>query len=373
MKMLHRCGLFSLLALAVLLSGCPDAQQAIVVNGSSDNASAVDLSTGDVTSDLGGMTLGPVPNRIEVVGTTAYVANSGAFPGSANASVQVIDLTSSTILNTIPIPDGENPWDIAVQSPNKAYVTMLYGNNVTVIDPTLPGASAILGTIALPVFGMVPAGPASIILLDGYAYTANSGYDAATFGYVAGSVSVIDTATDTLVDVDGDPGNGSDTPIFTTGLNPQDLDVDGEGEIHVICTGDYWSTFGVVDVIDPASWSVTTSIPVGGSPGNVSIGNGFALVGAGDADSCDLYIYKTDTNAVWTDSTNPFILSSTSGWCTVGKIAVSDSERWAYIPMGVWGAEARLEEFKLVSGPRFERRFNLAPSANLPVAVGLVY
>lgn len=373
MKTLHQPVVVFLLSLAVLLTGCPDAQQAIVVNGSSDNLSAVDLSSGDVTSDLGGMTIGSVPNRIEVEGTTAYVVNSGGFPGSVNASLQVIDLATNSIVNTVPIPDGENPWDLAVLSPNKIYVSMLYGNNVTVLDPTLPGASAVLGTIPLPTFGTVPAGPAGIIVLDGYAYTANSGYDAATWGYVAGSVSVIDTAMDTLVDVDGDPGNGSDTPIFTTGLNPQDLAVDGEGEIHVVCTGDYWSTFGVVDIIDPAAWSITTSIPLGGTPGNISIGGGFALIGAGDADSCDLYIYKTDTNAVWSDSTSPAVLAGASGWCTVGKIAVSQSEKWAYVPMGVFGAEAWLAEIGIGTKLNVTRSFPLTPGANLPSAVGLVY
>jgi hypothetical protein len=210
-------------------------------------------------------------------------------------------------------------------------------------------------------------------VLGGYAYTTNSGYDAATFGYVTGSVSVIDTSTDTLVDVDGDPGNGSDTPIFTTGLNPQDLAVDGEGEIHVVCTGDYWSVFGIVDVIDPASWSVTASIPLGGTPANISIAKGFALVGAGDADSCDLFIYKTDTNVVWADGSNPFTLIVSSGWCTVGKIAVSQTEEWAYVPMGVWGAEAFLMECQVSDEPIFKRIFDLAPGANLPGAVGLVY
>lgn len=372
MKTLYQLGILSLLTLAVLLTGCPDAQQAIVVNGSSDNASGVDLSTGVVTSDLGGMTLGPVPNRIEMVGTTAYVVNSGDFTG-ANASLQVIDVTTHTIVNTIPIPDGENPWDLAVVSPNKVYVTALYGNNVTIIDPTQQGASGLLGTIPMPTFGGVPAGPASIIVLGGYAYTTNSGYDAATFGYVPGSVSVIDTATDTLVDVDGDPGNGRDTPIFTTGLNPQDLAVDGEGEIHVVCTGDYGSVFGIVDVIDPASWTVTASIPLGGTPGNISIGKGFALVGAGDADSCDLFIYRTDTHVVWADGANPFTLVASSGWCTVGKIAVSLSEEWAYVPVGVWGAEAFLLECQISDEPIFQRIFDLAPGANLPGAVGLVY
>ncbi len=372
MKSLQPFGVLLLTALAVLLSGCPDAQQAIVVNGSSDNASAVDLADKTVTSDLGGMVLGPVPNRIEVVDTIAYVVNSGDFSGN-DASVQVIDLTTNTVTKTIPIPDGENPWDLAVVSPSKIYVTALYGNNVTIIDPTLPEASALVGAIPLPDFGGVPAGPAGIEVAGGYAFTANSGYDAATWGYVPGSVSVIDTATDALVDVDGDPGNGSDTPIFTTGLNPQDLAVDAEGELHVVCTGDYFSVFGVVDVIDPVSLAVTASIPVGGTPGNISIAGAFALIGAGDADSCDIFIYKTDTNAVWSDASNPFILLESSGWCTVGKIGVSESGRWAYVPMGVWGAESVLMECEVATRPIFRRVFDLAPGANLPSAVGLVY
>ena len=346
--------------------------RAVVVNGSSDNASSVNLLTGVVTSDLGGMTLGPVPNRVEVVDTTAYVVNSGDFSG-ANPSLQVIDLTTHTIVNTVPIPDGENPWDLAVVSPNKVYVTALYGNNVTIIDPALQGASGLVGTIPLPTIEGIPAGPASIIVLDGYAYTTNSGYDAATFGYVTGSVSIIDISTDALVDADDDSGNGSDTPIFTSGLNPQDLAVDGEGEIHVVCTGDYASVTGVVDVIDPASWGVTASIPLGGSPGNISIARDFALIGAGDADSCDLFLYRTDTNEVLADGSNPLVLTASSGWCTVGKIAVSRSEEWAYVPLGVWGAESLLMECQIGTEPVFKRVFDLAPGANLPGAVGLVY
>ena len=132
--------------------------------------------------------------------------------------------------------------------------------------------------------------------------------------------------------------------------------------------------WGVVDVIHPASWAVTASIPLGGTPGNISIARGFALVGAGDADSCDLFIYRTDTNEVWADASKPFfLLSAASGWCTVGKIAVSLSEEWAYVPVGVWGAEAFLLECQVSDQPIFQRIFDLAPGANLPSAVGLVY
>jgi hypothetical protein len=373
-----------------LLSGCGNGdddspngvggqvEKAIVVNGSSDNISLVDIVEDQVTSDLGGITIGPNVNRVAVRGKRAYIVNSGAFPGSTGASVQVIDFSTNTLINTIPFPGGDNPWAIAFISGTKAYVTCLYGNNVTVIDPTQPGASAISKTIPMPEFdgpsGPVDAGPEGIIVVGGYAYVANTGFDAANFGYLVGSVSVIDTATDQIVDVDSDPANGTDTPIPLTGRNAQDLEVDGEGDINVICTGNYDDIPGVMDVIDPDSWSVTTSVPLGGSPGNISIGNNLAVIGAGDADSCDLYVVRTNTNSAEHDSSNPLNLMDTSGWCTVGKIAVSSGGQHAYVPAGDRGGEAKLFELSLQPGNlQTTQTFDLEPGADLPTAAGMLY
>ena len=367
----HRVWTVVILCGTLALAGCPEPQQAIVANGASNNLSAVDLASGDVTSDLGGIAIGPSVNRMKVRGTAAYVVNSGAFPGSTGGGIQVVDLATQTLADTIPLPDGDNPWDIAFASDTKAYVTALYGNYVAVLDLTQAGAAAIVGTIPMPVFGTVPAGPEGVIVVDGYAYVANTGFDGG--GYASGSVSVIDTATDTLVDVDGDAGNGSDTPIFLSQINPQDLDVDPQGEINVVCTGDYASTFGVVDVIDPATWTVTASIPLGGSPGNITIGAQTALIGAGDATGCKLYAFDTATNAVLYDSASPLDLGATSGWCTVGKIATELQAlvQTFWVPVGAWGAEAKLFELTL-PGLTVSRTFDLTPGANLPVAVGIV-
>jgi len=354
-------------------------KQAMVVNQNSDNVSAVDLLSGAVSPDLGGLVIGPTANRVVVRDQKAYVVNSGAFPGSTNAGVMVIHLASLQVVNTIPFPDGQNPWAIAFVTEDKAYVTTLYGNNVTVINPALPGAAAILKTIAMPVFngpnGPVPAGPEGIVIAGGYAYTANTAWDGVGFSYLPGSVSVIDTATDTLVDVNHDPADGADTPIFTSRINPQDLDVDGQGRINVVCTGDYRSQFGVLDVIDPATWSVALSVDLGGSPGNLSILGDWALVGAGDADSGDLYVVRTGSHQAIHKSDNPLTLMATAGWCTVGKITlgVDAAGLKAYAPAGVLGAEAKL--FELVFSPTVQvsRTFDLAPGADMPAGVGLVY
>jgi hypothetical protein len=346
-----------------------DPQGAVVFNQNSNNISSVDFNTGAVTHDVGGLVIGPTANRAEIRGNRAYVVNSGAFPGSTGANIQVIDLATDTVENTIPFADGQNPWDIAFVTDTKAYVTTLYGNNVTVIDPTRSGAEAITGTIPLPVFdgseGDVPAGPESILVLGGYAYTTNTGFDDVTFGYMPGSVSVIDTATDTVVD-----------RIDTTQVNPQDLDADASGMIHVICTGNYADLAGVLDVIDPDTRSVIASVDLGGSPGNVSIAGNYALIGAGDGDSCDLYMVTTDAHTAVHDSGTPWNLMDSSGWCTVGKIAQGQGPGGlkAFVPAGVWGAEARLFELQLTPGvPALTQTYSLDPAADLPAAVGLLY
>jgi streptogramin lyase len=122
---------------------------------------------------------------------------------------------------------------------------------------------------------------------------------------------VIDTATDTLVDTDNDAGNGDDTPISISGINPQDLAVDAEGSLWVVCTGDWFSTFGVVDVVDTLTLSETDSLAIGSTPGSIALGNRVAIVG--DGASASLFEIDIETRTVLRDETNPFVLTTTTG------------------------------------------------------------
>jgi len=374
----------ALACLTLALAGCSDSddsqgvtppidregpREALVFNQSSDNISSVDIATGTVTPDWGSLAIGPTANRAMIRGNNAYVINSGAFPSGTGAGIQVIDLDTRAVTNTIPLPDGSNPWDLAFVSDSKLYVTCLYDNVVVIVNPLLQGADAVVDTIALPVFdgpeGPVPAGPEGIVVAGGYAYTANTGFDAATFGYMPGTVSVIDTATDDVVDL-----------IYTSQVNPQDLAVGPNGRIHVVCTGDYWSAFGVLDVIDPETRSVESSVALGGSPGNITIAGDYALIGAGGSDGCDLHMVDVAAQSVVHDNSDPWILAETTDWCTVGKIAGGQGPgvTWAYVPTGVWGTDARLFELHLApGGPTVSRSFDLTGAADMPAAVGLLY
>jgi len=363
---------------ALLLAiGCSDAKQALVVNGSSDNVSSVTVSTGAVESPWGSVAAGPLGNRVVVSGAKAYIVSSGGFPGSANASVRVVDIATKTVLNTIPLPDGTNPMAIAVVSETKAYVTLFYGEEVTILDPTQPGAAAVIGHIALPSLDGGPTSPSNIALSGGRAYVANAAFDANTFGYGPGSMSVIDVATDTVIDADGDGSNGAATPVALGCTNSGDLDVDGAGQVHVLCTGDYFSVFGEVKVVSASTLSVVRTVALGGSPGSITVAGLVALVSDGAPGGCKLYAVRTDSGAVIHDDGSPLTLLATAGYCSSGKGAATPSGLYAYVPAGSYGAEAALAEVYVVpSGASAQvsvtRTFDLAPAANLPASVGLL-
>lgn len=346
------------------LFGCSDAQRVVVVNGLSSAMSVVDLGLPpSVTDHFGGNTLGPNANRVVVRGSEAFVVNSGTFGSAENASVQVIDLTTGALVRTIPLPDGDNPWTMAFVNDFKAYVTNWLSDSVTVINPQLSGPSAVVGRIELPPI----SAPEGIVVYEGRAYTANTGLDLGTFLYGPGTVSVIDTITDTLVDADGDPSNGLDTPVFLSGVNPQDLEVDGQGKLWVVCTGDWWSVFGSVDIVDLDSLSTEATIPVGGSPGTITLGKEIALLGDGAA--AQLFALDLANRTVLRGPSNPIRLSTTP-WSFVPDIVF---DRLGEVAYALSFLDDKVFELVYVNG-RIKQRHQYALEAGSgPAGLALVY
>ena len=359
-----RDGVFVFLPVLLLFAGCIEANRAVVVNGASSSLATVEFSIPpQVTDNFGGIGLGTSANRVAVWGQEAYVVNSGTFGTAENASVQVIDMSSSSLVRTIPLPDGNSPWDIAIISFDKAYVTNLYGNSITILDPRVDGASAIVGTIDLP----AGSSPAGILVYGGRAYTANTAIDPMYYTYGPASVSVIDTMTDSIVDADNDSGNGEDTPISITGLNPQDLAIDGEGNLWVVCTGDWYSTFGVVDVLDTLTLSETDSLVTGGSPGSIAVGDRLALVG--DGGGARLFVIEIANRTVWRDETNPWVLTNTT-WSFIPDIVFDRSGKVAFAL--AFQDDMVFEILDLNHRPRVRNRHRLAAGSG-PTGIALHY
>jgi YVTN family beta-propeller protein len=238
MKNVLAAGLLILLTASAATAQFSD--RLYVVNGLSETLSRVDLSDGSVYEDV--LPLGAVPNDIVIRDDRAYVVNSGS------ATLTVIDVTADTLVTTIDLGAGNNPWTGILADDHTMYVSNWLGNSVSRVDLTS-------GTVA----SVIPVGtaPEGMVLVGSDLYVANSGWNGA--GYDLGTVSVIDTAGDSVV------------AVIPVGVNPQDLALDPGGEVNVVCTGDYWQALGTVYVIDSATRAVTDSIYTGGAPGRAAL------------------------------------------------------------------------------------------------------
>lgn len=352
------------LVVATLAVGCTEATRAVVVNGMTSGMSVLDIALPPrVTDHFGDIVLGTSANRVVVQGGEAFVVNSGTFGSAQNASIQVIDIETASLLRTIPLPDGDSPWTLAFVDDQKAYVTNLYTDSVTILDPQEDGPSAILGRIELP-SGTAPEG---IVVHEGRAFTANTGLDFNTFVYGAGSVSVIDAASDTVVDADGDPTNGVDTPVYLTGTNPQDLEMDAEGDLWIICTGDWFSVFGELDVVDTATLSFEDSLDIGSSPGSIAVGSEVALIG--DGASASLFAVDIGNRTVIHDAGNPVVLSNTP-WSFVPDIAF---DRLGQVAYALAFSDDKIFEVLVVNQRvKLRSQYALEPGSG-PGGIGLVY
>ncbi|MFQ5709760.1 MAG: FlgD immunoglobulin-like domain containing protein [bacterium] len=273
-----------LLSLVVSLAGWCFAQEAprtlYVLNGLGRTVSKMNLETLEIENDV--LTVGDIPNRIHAKGEFVYVVNSSP------AGITVIDGKTSSVARSIALAEGSNPWDLAFVGTDKAYVTNLLANSVTVVD-LATGDS--LNSIA------VGQGPEGILVVNNTAYVANTG---GFPDYKPSTVSVIDIQTDSV------------TKTLQVATNPQDLALAPDGKIHVVCTGNFADIEGKVTVIDPFGASdftpaVVDTVEIGGTPGDIVVtSDGLAfLADFGDGANGFLYSYDATTRQVFHDASDP--------------------------------------------------------------------
>ncbi|MFZ5644668.1 MAG: beta-propeller fold lactonase family protein [Bacillota bacterium] len=162
-------------------------------------------------------------------GSRAYVTNRG------NDTVTVISTATNTILTTISLPPGATPIGIAVTPDgSRAYVANLGNDTVTVISTA---TNTILTTIIFP-NGSSPR--AIAITPDGSrAYVTNEGND---------TVTVIDTATNTILT----------TIVFPADSIPFDVAITPDGSRAYVTT--FFTPLASVTVIDTATNTILTTI-----------------------------------------------------------------------------------------------------------------
>ncbi len=251
-----------------------------VLNGLGRTISTMNLENKQITNNT--TIVGDIPSRIHSHNNLIYVVNS------TPAGVSIINPVNNQIKKNITLAEGSNPWDMAFTGSETAYVTNLIANTVS-----------ILNIESGEVTNHIPVGtaPTGIIVVNNTAYVANSGgYPS----YAQSSVSVINTETNSVI------------KTLELPANPQDLCLGPDGNIYVVCTGNYVNEFGRIVIIDPYadtdySALVVDTVEIGGSPGDIIVTNaGIAyLADFGDGSNGFLYSYNIFTKEVLNDASNP--------------------------------------------------------------------
>ena len=276
------------LLLLVLAYNLPAAEPtAWVANTVGETLSRIDLKSGQVTNNL--LVLGSdvlsYPNQVIVRDTLAYIVCSGTD------EIQIVDLSSVITVGFISTGAASNPFWMAFLDSRYAYVSSFANHSLIKLD---------MATGSVVDETPIGTSPEGVIIHDFKVYVAVTAFDWDTYLYGQGKVAVYDTHTDQkLLDIN-------------VGMNPQYLATDQLGRIHVICTGDYWSKFGIVYVIDPTSDSVVDSIAVGGSPGQLAISLddiGYLAAGGWVGDGY-IYTYHALTGELLHGPANPLVVDS---------------------------------------------------------------
>lgn len=299
---LRRTILALTLALSISNTGWALDRTMYVINGLAETLSSVNLETNAVSNNI--TILGLVPNQIFIDNegrrdTVGYIVNS------ISDDVQMVHLRTGTMLNSIFLGEGRNPWALA-----------FVNDSVVVVSNVLTNTLAEVDTKNGTVLSEYPVGiaPEGMVYHNGLLYVCLTALDYNTFQYGQGQVAVVDLDADSVV------------AVVDVGQNPQALVVDYEGELLILCTGNYFSSFGMVYVVDPESFVVTDSIVTGGSPGHIQLApNGLAYIAAGGwVTDGEVYLLDTHSHTMLRDAGDPVHVGT-------GAVAVaSDINGMAY-------------------------------------------
>jgi YVTN family beta-propeller protein len=207
----------------------------------------------DVFRAVNGRSLGDVGNDMKIFQGRGYIVVNNS------SKVEVIDINTDVSVGTISVGAGKSPRQIEFVDANKAYLTNLYDSSAAVLN---------LSTFEVTKYIRVGQNPEGIAITQGKAYVANSGFGAGN------TVSVINTATDNVF------------KTIRVGDNPSYVTIDSDGEIYVLCTGQFGDysvpgsgTPAKLFILNPQNDTVTDSILIGGHPFKIGMSSvGFAFV-----------------------------------------------------------------------------------------------
>ena len=292
---MYRVVLLSFLA-AILAIGCDNSEDnSLPIQTGATNLfvanmttlSVIDLESGDVSNDVFG--LGNAPNDMIITGDLLVVVNSLSNDLNFFHIADDGTLSPNGVVD-VGVAQNNNPWAVASDGRGNLLISNLLQNSISVFSSD---SNKIVRTLHA---GVAPEG---IIVADGFAYTVNSGYDFANYTFNEGSIWKYDLDTWEVVD------------SLQVGVNPQDIQMDPLGWLHVVCTGDYSGVPGKIYIVNPHSLSVHRIIETGGTPNHIAFASDTTAYlsaggwsGFGDPAGAVLR-YRYDNGGLLHDQSNP--------------------------------------------------------------------
>jgi DNA-binding beta-propeller fold protein YncE len=280
--------------LALLIAGCstttespfvPSGRTAWVVNSLGETLSKVNLDSGEVV--VNAIPLDDAPNDIAVLGNRAYVVNS------MSNNIQILDLTTEQTLGAIEILKGMNPYYIAIENSQRAFVSNWLTGNVSVLDLESETETDTIMT------GGVPQG---LCVTSDRLFVTDINLDLVNFTYGPGRLLSYSLVT---LDLEGS---------LEVGMNPQIVELGPDGNLHVVCTGDFGLVSGQVYIVNPQTLTVELTIDIGGSPGSLAFNSqNVAYLGSvAWAGEGWLLTYDAITHQIIRGAANPIVLPSSA-------------------------------------------------------------
>jgi YVTN family beta-propeller protein len=219
------------------------------------------------------LTLGSLLAPASIHAQNAYITNRNS------STVSVIDTTTDAVIATIPV--GLGPFGVAVSSDGKVYITTPPSNTVSVIDTATNTLTATI-PVGLPQnCGLTCPHTAVAVSPDG-------GKVYVTNGFLANTVSVIDTATNTVTATIPSP-------------SPLGVAVTPDGSKVYVANGLF---NGTVSVIDTTTNTVSSTITAGVGPFGLAVSPDGSKVYVTNELNCTVSVIDTATNTV--SATIPF-------------------------------------------------------------------
>lgn len=159
---------------------------------------------------------------------------------SGDNNVSVLSSGDLSEIGTINVGDGRNPWFIAKYE-NKYYITNWIYGTLSIVDSE---SFEVIEEVN------IGAGPTGILVCNYYIYV---------------------TCTGNYPDYNGsqlvkfDPESRQIEAVLETSKNSQNL-IEVNGKLHIVCTGDYSSEFGKVEIVNPETMELEASVDIGGTP-----------------------------------------------------------------------------------------------------------